>query len=144
MLRRTLDNNGLAVTTATHENAVVFAQEYAAEHVSIATAFPDADASRITAAGSVTSPCARVGRDTPREPITFSRPVDGRRCTPQIDDLGSGGRSTLTRHGPSDLSHHHGDRRPEGLTAHSLAAPSFDMEVGRRHESDRNRRTHNK
>jgi histidinol dehydrogenase len=53
ILEKTLAAHGLAVIASGREEARRFAQAYAAEHVSIATADPEADAAAITSAGSV-------------------------------------------------------------------------------------------
>ena len=53
ILEQALTDHGMAVLAADHEEAVAFADDYAAEHVTIVTADSEADAKRITAAGSV-------------------------------------------------------------------------------------------
>jgi histidinol dehydrogenase len=128
ILRRTLDTNGLAVIAASHDQALLFAQEYAAEHVSIVTAFPDADASRITSAGSVyIGPWAAESAGDYATGANHVLPTGGLAgaCNPlQIEDYGSWRQEQrLTREGLSalvptitTLAH------AEGLTAHALAA----------------------
>jgi histidinol dehydrogenase len=135
ILRRTLDNNGLVVTTSSHENAVLFAQEYAAEHVSIATAFPDADACRITSAGSVyIGPWAAESAGDYATGANHVLPTGGlaAACNPlQIEDFGSWRQEQrLTRAGLEALTPTiTALARAEGLTAHALAATiRFDME----------------
>ncbi|MGH8927441.1 MAG: histidinol dehydrogenase, partial [Acidimicrobiia bacterium] len=53
LLGETLEANGLALIAPDRDSAIDFTQEYAAEHVTIATADPEGDAARVTAAGSV-------------------------------------------------------------------------------------------
>ena len=128
ILRRTLDSNGLAVVTASHENGVLFAQEYAAEHVSIATAFPDADASRITSAGSVyIGPWAAESAGDYATGANHVLPTGGlaSACNPlQLEDYGSWRQEQrLTRQGLEALSPTiTALAQAEGLTAHALAA----------------------
>ena len=128
ILRRTLDSNGLAVVTASHENGLLFAQEYAAEHVSIATAFPDADASRITSAGSVyIGPWAAESAGDYATGANHVLPTGGlaSACNPlQIEDYGSWRQEQrLTRQGLEALSPTiTALAQAEGLTAHALAA----------------------
>ena len=135
ILRRTLEVNGLAVITSNHENAVLFAQEYAAEHVSIATSSPDADAARITSAGSVYigSWAAESAGDyaTGANHVLPTGGLAGA-CNPlQIEDYGSWRQEQrLTRQGLEGLTPTITTlARAEGLTAHALAATiRFDME----------------
>lgn len=53
ILAKALTDHGAAVVAPTREAAVAFANEYAAEHVTILTSDPEAAAAAITAAGSV-------------------------------------------------------------------------------------------
>jgi histidinol dehydrogenase len=136
ILRRTLDTNGLAVITSSHENALLFAQEYAAEHVSIATAFPDADASRITSAGSVyIGPWAAESAGDYATGANHVLPTGGLAgaCNPlQVEDYGSWRQEQrLTRQGLAALTPTITTlARAEGLTAHALAATSrFEVEA---------------
>src|SRR5690606_25316043 len=59
-LAKALTDHGVAAVAPNMETAVAFANEYAPEHVTVLTADADADAARITAAGSV-----YVGRWSP-------------------------------------------------------------------------------
>ncbi len=136
ILRRTLDTNGLAVVTSSHDEALLFAQEYAAEHVSIATAFPDADASRITSAGSVyIGPWAAESAGDYATGANHVLPTGGLAgaCNPlQIEDYGSWRQEQrLTRQGLAALTPTITTlARAEGLTAHALAATTrFEIEA---------------
>ncbi len=53
VLRQALEEHGLAVVAPDRTTALAFAQEYAAEHVTILTENPEDDAKAITSAGSV-------------------------------------------------------------------------------------------
>lgn len=53
ILGKALADHGVALVADSHAEALAFANEYAAEHVSILTADPDQDAAALTAAGSV-------------------------------------------------------------------------------------------
>ncbi len=142
ILRRTLDTNGLAVITSSHENGLLFAQEYAAEHVSIATAFPDADASRITSAGSVyIGPWAAESAGDYATGANHVLPTGGLAgaCNPlQIEDYGSWRQEQrLTRQGLETLTPTITTlARAEGLTAHALAATIRFETEGRLEESE--------
>jgi histidinol dehydrogenase len=128
ILRRTLDTNGLAVVASSHDQALIFAQEYAAEHVSIATAFPEADASRITSAGSVyIGPWAAESAGDYATGANHVLPTGGLAgaCNPlQIEDFGSWRQEQrLTRAGLAALVPTITTlAQAEGLTAHALAA----------------------
>ena len=128
ILRQTLDVNGLAVITSSHESSLRFAQEYAAEHVSIATAFPDADAARITSAGSVyIGPWAAESAGDYATGANHVLPTGGlaAACSPlSVEDFGSWRQEQrLTAQGLSALSPIISTlARAEGLTAHALAA----------------------
>jgi histidinol dehydrogenase len=138
ILRRTLDANGLAVITSSHEDGLLFAQEYAAEHVSIATAFPDADATRITSAGSVyIGPWAAESAGDYATGANHVLPTGGlaAACNPlQIEDYGSWRQEQrLTRHGLEALTPTiTALAQAEGLTAHALAATIRFEEAERR------------
>jgi histidinol dehydrogenase len=128
ILRQTLDANGLGVIASSHDEALVFAQEYAAEHVSIATAFPEADASRITSAGSVyIGPWAAESAGDYATGANHVLPTGGLAgaCNPlQIEDFGSWRQEQrLTRAGLAALVPTITTlAQAEGLTAHALAA----------------------
>jgi len=128
ILRQTLDTNGLVVITSTHESALMFAQDYAAEHVSIATARPDADAARITSAGSVyIGPWSAESAGDYATGANHVLPTGGLAgaCNPlQIEDYGSWRQEQrLTREGLETLTPTITTlARAEGLTAHALAA----------------------
>lgn len=144
ILRQTLDTNGLAIVASTHEAALVFAQEYAAEHVSIATAFPEADAARVTSAGSVyIGPWAAESAGDYATGANHVLPTGGLAgaCSPlQIEDYGSWRQEQrLTRDGLATLIPTITTlARAEGLAAHALAATiRFEGEVDLRpRESD--------
>lgn len=53
MLEKALADHGLAVVASSCADAIDFANEYAAEHVTVLTSDPDADARSLTSAGSV-------------------------------------------------------------------------------------------
>lgn len=53
ILGKALADHGIALVVDSHGEAVAFANEYAAEHVTILTADPEKDAAALTAAGSV-------------------------------------------------------------------------------------------
>jgi histidinol dehydrogenase len=143
ILRRTLDSNGLAIVTSSHENGLLFAQEYAAEHVSIATAFPDADASRITSAGSVyIGPWAAESAGDYATGANHVLPTGGlaSACNPlQLEDYGSWRQEQrLTRQGLEALSPTiRALAEAEGLTAHALSATIRfeDVRSEAKHES---------
>jgi histidinol dehydrogenase len=128
ILRQTLATNGLIVITTSHERALMFAQDYAAEHVSIATAYPDADAARITSAGSVyIGPWAAESAGDYATGANHVLPTGGLAgaCNPlQIEDYGSWRQEQrLTRQGLETLTPTITTMaRAEGLTAHALAA----------------------
>jgi histidinol dehydrogenase len=128
ILRQTLADNGLVVIANSHEEAVRFAQAYAAEHVSIATADPDADASRITSAGSVyIGPWAAESAGDYATGANHVLPTGGLAgaCNPlQIEDYGSWRQEQrLSRAGLKNLLPTITTfARAEGLSAHALAA----------------------
>ena len=53
ILEQALANHGLVVLAESLDDAIEFANEYAAEHVTVVTQNPERDAARITAAGSI-------------------------------------------------------------------------------------------
>ena len=53
ILGKALADHGAAVLASSHAEALAFADEYAAEHVTLLTADPEADAAAVRAAGSV-------------------------------------------------------------------------------------------
>ncbi|HSL27290.1 MAG TPA: histidinol dehydrogenase, partial [Acidimicrobiia bacterium] len=140
ILRKTLETNGIAVVAPDHDAAIAFAQEYAAEHVSIATADPEADAARITSAGSVyIGPWSAESAGDYATGANHVLPTGGLAgaCSPlSIEEFGSWRQEQrLTRSGLEALL-------PaittlagaEGLTAHALAA-TVRFDVGRFEES---------
>lgn len=128
ILQSTLDINGVAVIAGSRKDAVAFAQEYAAEHVSIATADPDADAKSITSAGSV-----YVGTYSAESAGDYATganhvlPTGGlaRACDPlSLEDFGSWRQEQrVTRAGLEGLRNTITVlAEAEGLTAHALSA----------------------
>lgn len=128
ILQRTLDDNGLALITSSHEDGLRFAQEYAAEHVSIATSDPEADAARLTAAGSVY--IGQWAAESAGDYATGANhvlPTGGlaAACSPlQVEDFGSWRQlQRLTRQGLAALVPTIATlAAAEGLTAHAMAA----------------------
>ncbi len=128
ILEQALSDHGLAVLAPDHDSAVRFANDYAGEHVTIVTEDPDADAKRVTAAGSV-----YVGHYAPESAGDYATganhvlPTGGlaAACGPlSVEDFGSWRQvQTITKQGLTRL-------RPtiaelatsEGLSAHRLAA----------------------
>lgn len=128
ILEQSLTDHGVAVLAEDRETALAFANEYAAEHVSIMTADPDADAKRVVSAGSV-----YVGVWSPESAGDYATganhvlPTGGLASTYgplSVEDFGSWRQEQrLTERGLATL-------RPiietlaasEGLTAHRLAA----------------------
>lgn len=128
ILERALSDHGLAVLAGDHEEAVAFADAYAAEHVTILTADPDADAKRITAAGSV-----YIGRWAPESAGDYATganhvlPTGGLAAAAgplSVEDFGSWRQEQrITEAGLGrivDVIDRLADA--EGLTAHRLAA----------------------
>ena len=123
-----LSNHGLIAITDTLDEAIAFANDYAAEHLTVHTANAAADADRTTAAGSVF-----VGRWAPESAGDYATganhvlPTGGLAAAYgplSVEDFGSWRQvQTLTREGLQTL-------RPtiaalaeaEGLTAHKLAS----------------------
>jgi histidinol dehydrogenase len=128
VLEATLENNGVFVIAADREQALAFAQSYAAEHVSIATVNPDADAARITSAGSVyIGPYAAESAGDYATGANHVLPTGGlaRACDPlSIEDFGSWRQEQrISRAGLDSLrSTITTLARAEGLTAHALTA----------------------
>ncbi len=128
VLRRALLDHGQAVIAPDRESALDLAEAYAAEHVSIMTADPEADAKRLTAAGSVfIGPWSAESAGDYATGANHVLPTGGlaAACGPLgVEDFGSWRQEQrLTREGLAGL-------RPiiatlagtEGLTAHRLAA----------------------
>ena len=140
ILRKTLDTNGIAVVAPDHDAAIAFAQEYAAEHVSIATADPEADAARITSAGSVyIGPWSAESAGDYATGANHVLPTGGLAgaCSPlSIEEFGSWRQEQrLTRSGlEALLPAITALAGAEGLTAHALAA-TVRFDVGRFEES---------
>jgi histidinol dehydrogenase len=140
ILRKTLETNGLAVVAPDQESAVNFAQEYAAEHVSIATADPENDAARVTSAGSVyIGPWSAESAGDYATGANHVLPTGGlaRACSPlSIEDFGSWRQEQrLTRSGLEALTPTISTLAgAEGLTAHALAA-TVRFDVGQFEES---------
>jgi histidinol dehydrogenase len=128
ILRHTLDNHGLILITSSHEDGVLFAQEYAAEHVTIATSDPEADAARVTSAGSVyIGPWAAESAGDYATGANHVLPTGGlaAACSPlQVEDFGSWRQEQrLTREGLESLLPTITTlAAAEGLTAHAKAA----------------------
>ena len=128
ILRQTLEANALVVIAPGHGEALQFAQEYAAEHVSVATREPDADAARITSAGSVY--IGRWAAESAGDYATGANhvlPTGGlaAACNPlQTEDYGSWRQEQrLTRAGLQALAPTIvALAEAEGLSAHALAA----------------------
>ena len=148
LLKRTLDDNGLAVITSSHDEGLVFAQDYAAEHVSIATSDPEADAARVTSAGSVyIGPWAAESAGDYATGANHVLPTGGlaAACSPlQVEDFGSWRQEQrLTRQGLEALLPTITTlAEAEGLTAHARAATlRFEEQKARvgGDESSRNR-----
>ncbi len=126
-LERALEDHGLLVLAPDHDAAVAFAEEYAAEHVTLLTADPATDAKRLTAAGSVF-----VGDWAP-EPVgdyasgaNHVLPTGGTAAAMSplgVEDFGSWRQvQTLTEEGLAGLRATIGElATAEGLTAHRLA-----------------------
>ena len=128
ILRQTLEANGVVVVESSHDQALQFTNEYSAEHVSVTTRDPDADAARITSAGSV-----YVGRWAAESAGDYATganhvlPTGGlaAACNPlQTEDFGSWRQEQrLTRAGLKALAPTIvALAEAEGLTAHALAA----------------------
>ena len=128
VLRQTLEDNGLAIIASSHDDAIRFAQGYAAEHVSIATRHLEDDAARITSAGSVyIGPWAAESAGDYATGANHVLPTGGlaAACNPlQVEDFGSWRQEQrLTRAGLEGLTPTITSlANAEGLTAHALAA----------------------
>ena len=128
ILRQTLEANAMVVVASSHDDALQFAQEYAAEHVSVATRDPEADAARITSAGSVF--VGRWAAESAGDYATGANhvlPTGGlaAACNPlQTEDFGSWRQEQrLTKAGLEALTPTIvALAEAEGLTAHALAA----------------------
>ena len=148
ILKRTLDDNGLVLIASSHEDALVFAQEYAPEHVSISTSDPEADAARVTSAGSVyIGPWAAESAGDYATGANHVLPTGGlaAACSPlQVEDFGSWRQEQrLTRQGLAALVPTITTlAAAEGLSAHARAATlRFEDQKARvgADESNRNR-----
>ena len=137
ILEQALSDHGLAVLAPDHESAVQFANEYAGEHVTIVTEDPDADAKRVTAAGSV-----YIGHWAPESAGDYATganhvlPTGGlaAACGPlSVEDFGSWRQEQrITRDGLAEIVGTISTlATAEGLTAHRLAA-EMRFEVGER------------
>ncbi len=128
ILSKALADHGLAVVAADHADALAFANEYAAEHVTVLTARPESDGAAITSAGSV-----YVGRWAPESAGDYATganhvlPTGGlaRAYGPlSVEDFGSWrqiqriDRRGLEAIAPTIVSL----ATAEGLTAHRLSA----------------------
>lgn len=127
-LAKALTDHGVAAVAPNMETAVAFANEYAPEHVTVLTADADADAARITAAGSV-----YVGRWSPESAGDYATganhvlPTGGlaAACGPlSTADFGSWRQiQRLDRRGLEKIAPTiTALATAEGLTAHRLAA----------------------
>lgn len=135
ILERALEDHGLAVLAGDREAAIDFADRYAAEHVTILTADPEADAKRVTSAGSV-----YVGRWSPESAGDYATganhvlPTGGLAASAgplSVEDFGSWRQEQrITREGLLAIVGTI-DRlaTAEGLTAHRLAA-RLRLEIG--------------
>ncbi len=128
VLAKALAAHGLALVADSHEQAVAFANEYAAEHVTILTDDPEGDAAAITAAGSV-----YVGRWAPESAGDYATganhvlPTGGLAAAYgplSTADFGSWRQvQRLDRHGLAAIAPTITQlATAEGLTAHRLAA----------------------
>lgn len=128
ILEQALEDHGWAVVAADLADAIAFANEYAGEHVSIATEQPEEVAKQVTSAGSV-----YIGRWAPESAGDYATganhvlPTGGlaAACGPlSVEDFGSWRQEQhLTREGLAAIT----DTittlaTAEGLTAHRLAA----------------------
>ncbi len=128
ILERALEDHGWAVVATDLADAITFANQYAGEHVSIATEHPEEVAKQVTAAGSV-----YIGRWAPESAGDYATganhvlPTGGlaAACGPlSVEDFGSWRQEQhLTRDGLAGIA----DTittlaTAEGLTAHRLSA----------------------
>lgn len=136
ILAKALSDHGVAVIAESRQAAMAFAEEYAAEHVSVMTRDPEADAAEIRSAGSVyVGPWAPESAGDYATGANHVLPTGGlaRACGPlSVTDFGSWrqvqriDRGGLERLAPtiSALA------TAEGLTAHRLAA-EIRLEIDR-------------
>ncbi len=128
VLAEALQEHGLVVIAPDHQTARSFADDYAAEHVTVLTADAEADAKALRGAGSV-----YVGRWSPESAGDYATganhvlPTGGlaRACGPlAVEDFGSWRQvQTLSRDGLHRIRNTIGNLAvAEGLTAHRLAA----------------------
>ncbi len=128
ILDKTLSRHGVAVIASDLPQARRFAQAYAAEHVSLATADPEADAAFITSAGSVyIGPYAAESAGDYATGANHVLPTGGLAgaCSPlAVEDFGSWRQEQrVTREGLRRLQPTITTlARAEGLDAHALAA----------------------
>jgi len=128
ILEQALKDHGWAVVVPDREAGIKFANDYAGEHVTIMTADPEADAKRVTAAGSV-----YIGRWSPESAGDYATganhvlPTGGlaAACGPlSTEDFGSWRQEQrITREGLGRIVDTIATlATAEGLTAHRLAA----------------------
>ncbi|MGF1665864.1 MAG: histidinol dehydrogenase [Acidimicrobiia bacterium] len=128
ILEQALEDHGWAVVVPDREAGIAFANDYAGEHVTIMTADPEADALRVTAAGSV-----YIGRFSPESAGDYATganhvlPTGGlaAACGPlSTEDFGSWRQEQrITREGLGRIVDTIATlATAEGLTAHRLAA----------------------
>jgi histidinol dehydrogenase len=128
ILEQALSDHGWAVLAPDRDAAIDFANDYAGEHVTIMTEDPEADAKRVTAAGSV-----YVGRWSPESAGDYATganhvlPTGGlaAACGPlSVEDFGSWRQEQrITRDGLARIVDTIATlATAEGLTAHRLAA----------------------
>lgn len=128
ILEQALSDHGWAVIAPDIADAIAFTNEYAGEHVSIATEDPESVAKQVTAAGSV-----YVGRWSPESAGDYATganhvlPTGGlaAACGPlSVDDFGSWRQEQhLTRDGLAAIAETITNlATAEGLTAHRLSA----------------------
>ncbi len=128
ILEQALSDHGWAVVATDLADAIAFANEYAGEHVSVATEDPESVAKQVTAAGSV-----YIGRWSPESAGDYATganhvlPTGGlaAACGPlSVDDFGSWRQEQhLTRDGLAAIADTITSlATAEGLTAHRLSA----------------------
>ncbi len=128
ILEQALKDHGWAVVVPDRETGIAFANDYAGEHVTIMTTDPEADAKRVTAAGSV-----YIGRFSPESAGDYATganhvlPTGGlaAACGPlSTQDFGSWRQEQrITREGLGRIVDTIATlATAEGLTAHRLAA----------------------
>ena len=138
ILEAALGAHGLAVVAPDREEALAFADEYAAEHVTILTDDPDRDAKQLTGAGSI-----YVGRWAPESAGDYATganhvlPTGGLAAAAgplSVEDFGSWRQvQRITREGLRSIAPTIATlATAEGLTAHRLAAEiRFEIEEDR-------------